>query len=59
MVKFGWLNSQRVFSKLVLGSGSWNGCGAQHMASELSAYVISDRASWLNFGRKGDLDDII
>ena len=29
---------------------------ALNMASELSAYVISDRASWLNFGRKGDLD---
>ena len=29
---------------------------ALNIASELSAYVISDRASWLNFGRKGDLD---
>ena len=29
---------------------------ALNMASELSAYVISDRASWLNFGRKGDLE---
>ena len=29
---------------------------ALNMASELSAYVISDRASWLNFDRKGDLD---
>ena len=28
---------------------------ALNIASELSAYVISDRASWLNFGRKGDL----
>lgn len=33
------------------------GMGATlNIASESSAYVISDRASWLNFGRKGDLE---
>ncbi|HGG06405.1 MAG TPA: sulfate ABC transporter substrate-binding protein [Aliiroseovarius sp.] len=33
------------------------GMGATlNVASGLNAYVLSDRASWLNFGNKGDLD---
>ena len=45
----------------VAGFGDWYkavgaGMGAAlNTASGLSAYILSDRASWLNFGNKGDL----
>jgi len=43
------------------GFGSWHravGAGmgtALNTASAMNAYILSDRASWLNFGNKGDL----
>ncbi|MGB0800100.1 MAG: substrate-binding domain-containing protein, partial [Planktomarina sp.] len=45
----------------VAGFGAWykpvgSGMGASlNTASGLNAYILSDRASWLNFGNKGDL----
>lgn len=46
-------------------SGSWyretgSGMGATlNAASGMSAYVLSDRATWLNFGNKGDLEIVV
>jgi tungstate transport system substrate-binding protein len=38
------------------------GCGmgpALNMASAMNAYVLSDRATWLNFGNRGDLKILV
>ncbi|GAB4350262.1 MAG: extracellular solute-binding protein [Gammaproteobacteria bacterium] len=46
-------------------SGSWyretgSGMGATlNVASGMGAYVLSDRATWLNFGNKGDLEVVV
>ena len=46
-------------------SGSWyretgSGMGATlNAASAMGAYVLSDRATWLNFANKGDLDVLV
>lgn len=46
-------------------SGSWyretgSGMGATlNAASGMGAYVLSDRATWLNFGNKGDLEILV
>ncbi|MEZ5594228.1 MAG: substrate-binding domain-containing protein [Gammaproteobacteria bacterium] len=46
-------------------SGSWyretgSGMGATlNTASGMSAYVLSDRATWLNFGNKGELEIVV
>ncbi|WP_281969088.1 substrate-binding domain-containing protein [Roseovarius nanhaiticus] len=56
------LNLWRAAGTDVTGSNDWYkevgaGMGAAlNTASGMGAYVLSDRASWLNFGNKGDLE---
>lgn len=49
-----WITEHRRSSEWYLETGS--GMGATlNTASGMNAYVLSDRASWLNFGNKGEL----